>query len=151
MGRLNEDDDALLRRLESKERDDQLKETIIRNHLGSWTYKFRFFIRPIQLVFGILFLIISSVIIVSLIINNVDSLIHGSSKDGYLVKTKTIFNPVDWILTESNRFYPLDYIIYLSISWYLIFCTLSGVRNLGIGLFFYKLGKFKPGNFKDFF
>lgn len=70
---------------------------------------------------------------------------HGEAKSGYLLKNKTLFNPVDWILTESNRVYPLDYIIYLAISWYLIFCTLSGVRNLGIGLFFYKLGKFKPG------
>lgn len=97
------------------------------------------------MIFGVFFLIISVLIISSLVINNIDSLLHGSSKDGYLLKEKTIFNPVDYLLTKANKIYPLDYIIYLAISWYLIFCTLSGVRNLGIGLFFYKLGTFKPG------
>jgi len=146
LGRLNEEDDALLRRLESREREDQLREAIMRNHLGSWSYKFKFLIRPIQVIFGVIFLLISALLIASLTINNIDGLLHGNSKDGYLLKNKTIFNPIDWLLMESNRIYPMDYIIYLAISWYLIFCTLSGVRNLGIGLFFYKIGKFKPQN-----
>ena len=145
LGRLSEEDDALLKRLENKERDDQLKETIMRNHLTSWTYKFKFVIRPFQIVFGVVFLLISCLIIVSLLINNIDSLLHSSLKNDYFLKKKTIFNPIDFILTEANRVYPLDFIIYLLFSWYLIFCTLSGVRNLGIGIFFYKLSKFKPG------
>ena len=148
LGRLSEEDELLLRRLETKERDDQLKETVMRNHLSSWSYKFKFVIRPLQIVSGVLFLLISVLIIVSLIINNIDSLLHSTSKKSYLLEQKTIFNPVDYILTEANRIYPLDFIIYLAISWYLIFCTLSGVRNLGIGLFLYKLGKFKPGKLR---
>lgn len=45
LGRLNEDDENLLRQLENKEREDQLEETVIRNHLSSWTYKFKFILR----------------------------------------------------------------------------------------------------------
>lgn len=145
LGRLSEEDESLLRRLESRERDDQLRESIMRNHLGSWSYKFKFVIRPFEIVIGIAFLIISVLIIVSLIINNIDSLMHSTRAESYLLKAKTIFNPVDHLLTESNRVYPLDFVIYLLISWYLIFATLSGVRTLGIGLFLYKLGKFRPG------
>ena len=147
LGRLSEEDEQLLRRLEARERDDQLKETIMRNHLSSWSYKLKFIIRPVQIVSGGLFLLISVLIIVSLIINNIDSLMHSTWANSYLLEKKTIFNPVDHLLTEANRVYPLDFIIYLAISWYLIFCTLSGVRNLGIGLFLYKLGKFRLGKY----
>lgn len=52
---------------------------------------------------------------------------------GYALVKRTLPNPIDIVLVflQKNAF-PLDYILMLILTWFLVLCTLSGIRNLGI-------------------
>ena len=58
---------------------------------------------------------------------------------GYALQNFTLPNPIDMLLVQSQKVFPLDYVIILGITWLLVMCTLSGIRNLGIRLFLVKV------------
>jgi hypothetical protein len=44
----------------------------------------------------------------------------------------TLPNPIDIVLVWAQNVFPLDYILYSSIILFLVFCSVSGVKDLGI-------------------
>ena len=41
-------------------------------------------------------------------------------------------NPIDWILVQSSKIFPLDYIVFLCLVFYVFICVLYGIIRLGI-------------------
>nr|XP_027197933.1 histone deacetylase 8-like isoform X1 [Dermatophagoides pteronyssinus] len=64
---------------------------------------------------------------------------------GYALVNSTYPNPINFILSELQTVYPLDYILILSLSFSLVMYTISGFKHIGIRFLCIKLYKIKPG------
>ncbi|OTF83938.1 hypothetical protein BLA29_001449 [Euroglyphus maynei] len=64
---------------------------------------------------------------------------------GYALVNSTFPNPINFILSELQTVYPLDYILILSLSFSLVMYTISGFKHIGIRFLCIKLYKIKPG------
>lgn len=60
-------------------------------------------------------------------------------KMGYALPHRSIFNPIDYVLVNMQKVFPLDFILIFVITWFLIMCTLSGIRNLGVWIGFVRV------------
>lgn len=89
-------------------------------------------LRPFQVLFGIFFMVFGFMIFSSLGLSCVDKAIHSSMKSGFVLVNGTLPNPADWILVFFQHIFPLDYIMYVGMVIFLVFCTMSGVKNIGI-------------------
>lgn len=53
-------------------------------------------------------------------------------KFGYALPNATLPNPIDLMLVYTQRVFPLDYILMSGLIVYFFFCTMAGVRNMGV-------------------
>jgi len=100
-------------------------------------------IRPFMFIFGFLFVIVSLLMIVAVILTSADRALNAAkfcgSACGYVLSYPKIFNPIDWVLTQASKFFPLDYIIICLIIFYFFFATMSGIAHIGIRFLWIKL------------
>jgi len=92
--------------------------------------------KPFMFIFGIVFILVSLLIITSITLTNVDKVTHGGSlcgsKCGFLLAYPQLANPLDIVLTATSKYFPIDYVIIGSLILYIFFCTLSGIIKIGI-------------------
>ena len=70
-------------------------------------------LRPFQLVFGGLFVLLGFLIFLSLLLTSVDKALHSlGPRSGYFLPNASLPNPVDAVLVLAQRAFPLDYIVY---------------------------------------
>jgi LMBR1 domain-containing protein 1 len=140
MGRLNTRELQLLSELESVQRGMQQRETLVGELRSSFWYKCRYLTRPVEIVLGCIALLLSLLIWVSLLLTNIDKALNSSGlKMGFVLSKRTLFNPLDYVLVYLQAVFPLDYVLFLAIAWFLILCTFSGIRNLGVRIFFIRM------------
>ncbi|XP_061181759.1 probable lysosomal cobalamin transporter [Saccostrea echinata] len=102
-------------------------------------------LRPFEVVFGVAFFLVTLLIFVSLLLTNIDKAIHGLGyKSGYALPKRQLPNPVDIILVFCQKVFPLDYIMFAALVLYLVFCSMSGVRNIGIWFLWLRMYKIRP-------
>lgn len=102
-------------------------------------------LRPFEVVFGVLFFLVTLLVFVSLLLTNIDKAIHSLGyKSGYALSQRNLPNPVDIILVFCQKVFPLDYIMFAALVLYLVFCSMSGVRNIGIWFLWLRMYKIRP-------
>nr|CAB3263453.1 probable lysosomal cobalamin transporter [Phallusia mammillata] len=104
------------------------------------------FTRPLKIAAGCLLLLFAWFIIVTLIISNINRLIssHGMYT-GYLLKTQTIFNPLDSLLILAHIAFPCDYIILVLVIGYFAVSSVSGMQHMGIWCLWIQLHRLRAG------
>lgn len=103
------------------------------NYSSSWSYKLRLAIRPIQIIVGVTTCLLSLLLLATLIIVNVDRIMHGAgAKQGYVLLEQNIFNPLEYIFIKLQDLTFVGPMPLLAITSFLAIATLSGVRNLGL-------------------
>ncbi|GAB1607377.1 probable lysosomal cobalamin transporter [Argonauta hians] len=101
--------------------------------------------RPFEIFVGVFCLLLTLLVFLSLLLTNIDKAMNSLGYTiGYALPKRTLPNPIDMILVFSQKVYPLDYIILVLIIIYLVFCSISGIRNLGIWFFCVRLYKIRP-------
>jgi LMBR1 domain-containing protein 1 len=58
-------------------------------------------------------------------------------------QNSTLPNPMDLLLVACQSLFPLDYILYTLTVLFLLFCSMSGIRNMGIRFCWIKLYKIR--------
>jgi len=102
--------------------------------------------RPFQLILGVLFSMFGFLIFLSLLLTNIDKALHSSYLSGYSLHNSSLPNPMDLLLVAAQTVYPLDYVLYCVLVIFLLSCSMSGVRNIGIRVLWlsvYKIRAFK--------
>eukprot|EP00823_Brevimastigomonas_motovehiculus_P003905 TRINITY_DN2472_c1_g1_i1.p1 TRINITY_DN2472_c1_g1~~TRINITY_DN2472_c1_g1_i1.p1 ORF type:complete len:582 (+),score=128.69 TRINITY_DN2472_c1_g1_i1:67-1812(+) len=96
---------------------------------------------PLRIPFGIIFLCISILIVVSLFMSSIDKLQHSDCKAscGYTLDHPTLGNPIDLMLKEFSKVFPIDFFVFGGLIVYIFFCILSGMISLGVRLLIFKL------------
>eukprot|EP01116_Phalansterium_solitarium_P001295 TRINITY_DN11090_c0_g1_i2.p1 TRINITY_DN11090_c0_g1~~TRINITY_DN11090_c0_g1_i2.p1 ORF type:complete len:534 (-),score=117.95 TRINITY_DN11090_c0_g1_i2:208-1767(-) len=105
--------------------------------------------RPFAFVFGIVFVLVSLLIFVSILLTNVDKAINSTNfcgaACGYVLAIPELVNPLDYILTVVSPYFPTDYVLLALIVIYVFFATLSGVTNIGVRFLWILMYKVRSG------
>jgi LMBR1 domain-containing protein 1 len=103
--------------------------------------------KPFMFLFGIVFIIFSVLIVVSMLLTNIDKAVNSGNfcgaQCGFVLAYPQIFNPLDSFLTILSKYFPLDYVVLGSIILYIFFCTLSGIIRIGVRFFWVNLYKIR--------
>ncbi|KAG0160378.1 putative lysosomal cobalamin transporter [Penicillium digitatum] len=118
--------------------------------IRAW-YKIGAAFRPFKLLGGILLLFIAFITWVSMLLTVIDKAKNSICKHrcGYILVHVNIFNPVNWALVKSARFFPIDYAIFTALVM-LFFCSsvlgiaVVRIRFLWINIFQIRKGHTSP-------
>ncbi|KAF3403664.1 putative lysosomal cobalamin transporter [Penicillium rolfsii] len=118
--------------------------------MRAW-YKIGAIFRPFKLLGGILLLLIAFVTWVSMLLTSIDKAKNSICKHrcGYILGHINVFNPVNWVLVQSAKVFPVDYAIFTALVL-LLFCSsvvgnaVVGIRFLWIRIFQIRKGHTSP-------
>eukprot|EP01091_Cochliopodium_minus_P010736 TRINITY_DN2916_c0_g1_i1.p1 TRINITY_DN2916_c0_g1~~TRINITY_DN2916_c0_g1_i1.p1 ORF type:complete len:445 (-),score=91.87 TRINITY_DN2916_c0_g1_i1:43-1377(-) len=141
-GRMSRRDERNYSDLEMKEKNLVRRHTRV-DKVNTCYDKFSMCLRPCSIIFGILFFLISLVIITSFVLTNINKI--SNSVSHYVLKYPSIFNPVDTILTFFSRYFPIDYVIFSSLVLYIFLCIFAGIIGIGVRFFWLKMFNVQRG------
>jgi len=105
-------------------------------------------IKPFAFLFGILFYLVSLLIIVSILLTNIDKAVNAGdwcgAQCGFVIAYPKIFNPFDSLLTLLSKYFPLDYVLLAGVIFYIFFCTLSGIAKISVRFLWIKMYSIRP-------
>ncbi|KAI1297892.1 putative lysosomal cobalamin transporter [Halotydeus destructor] len=143
-GRLSNRERRQLATLEDSERQVTREEQAVDEHRTTYWYRLRGIIRPVEITAGVVLGLLAVLIWLSLLLTNIDKAMNSlGMKMGYALPKRTLPNPIDIILVNCQKVFPLDYVMILIIVWFLVLCTMSGLRNLGIRILCVRMYKLK--------
>lgn len=104
--------------------------------------------RPLKLLGGILLIVIVLVIWASMLITAVDKIKNSpcGRSCSYLLGHTQIFQPVNRILFESSKVFPVDYIIFLLLTLLFFTASVIGIATVGIRFLWLTLFRIRPGH-----
>lgn len=90
--------------------------------------------RPIKLIFGVLLIIIVLLIFASMLITGIDKGKNSicGKHCGYLLGHIHIFQPINYILVQSAKVFPIDYVIFLLLVMLFFAASVVGLATIGI-------------------
>ncbi|KAK2014916.1 LMBR1 domain-containing 1 [Colletotrichum eremochloae] len=104
--------------------------------------------RPIKLLGGVLLLVLSVVIWVSMLITGIDKAKNSfcKGKCGYILGHINIFQPINWIFTQSAKAFPVDYILMALLVLFLFSSSISGIAAVGIRFLWIRIFQIRRGH-----
>uniref|UniRef100_A0A8I3N378 Lysosomal cobalamin transport escort protein LMBD1 n=1 Tax=Canis lupus familiaris TaxID=9615 RepID=A0A8I3N378_CANLF len=103
---------------------------------NSWWTKFCGALRPLKIIWGIFFILVALLFVISLFLSNLDKALHSAGIDsGFIIFGANLSNPLNMLLPVLQTVFPLDYILITIIIMYFIFTSMAGIRNIGIWFF----------------
>lgn len=111
-------------------------------------HKFEAAFRPVKLLGGILLLLIAVITWVSMLLTAVDKAANSVCKHhcGYILGHINVFNPVNWVLVQSAKVFPVDYVIFTLLVLLLFFGSVVGVAAVGIRFLWIKIFQIRKGH-----
>jgi len=96
---------------------------------------------PLRVVVGVLLMCVSLLIVLSLTMSSMDKLMNSTCKYScaYSIPKPTLPNPIDLMLGEFSKAFPIDFIVFGGLTLYMFICALNGLVNLGVRLFVFKI------------
>jgi LMBR1 domain-containing protein 1 len=105
------------------------------------------FFRPVKLIGGILLLLLSVVIWVSVLITGIDKAKNSVCKQkcGYILGQIHVFQPMNWIFVKSAKAFPVDYILMALLVLFFFSSSISGIATVGIRLLWVRIFQIRKG------
>lgn len=137
-------DRRALERLEGEEKLLIRRERHLQAANLGWLNKCLKCCRPFEVVFGVIFLLLGLLIIVSLFLTCLDKALHSLGyKYGYALPKPQLPNPINIVMVYAQKVFPLDYCLFVAIVLYFLYCTMSGIRAISIRCCWIKLYKIR--------
>ncbi|CAN8004757.1 unnamed protein product, partial [Ixodes pacificus] len=131
-GRHSTDAERLLT-LEEERRSLDERQRRLEHRQGTVAYRLRCLLRPVQITVGSEGMLLGLLVWLSLLLVSIDKALHSLGyKMGYLLPKASLPNPLDMALVQSQKVFPIDYVLYLAVVLYLVMCTVYGIRKMGI-------------------
>ncbi|OQR73181.1 putative lysosomal cobalamin transporter-like [Tropilaelaps mercedesae] len=132
MGNASQEDYHVLTELQQQEADNMRQERTLTEFQSTWYYRFRNPIRSVEILLGFGGLALSFLVLISLFLSNMDKVFNSSPNSGYLPEKTSLPNPIDYMLLQCQKVYPLDYILFVTIVCYLFVCCIYSVQRFGV-------------------
>ncbi|KAL0935242.1 lysosomal cobalamin transporter (LMBR1 domain containing 1) [Colletotrichum truncatum] len=103
--------------------------------------------RPIKLLGGILLLLLSILIWVSMLITGIDKAKNSLCKQrcGYILGHINIFQPINWIFLQSAKAFPIDYILMALLVLLFFSSSITGIATVGIRFLWIRIFQIRKG------
>lgn len=103
--------------------------------------------RPIKMIGGILLLLVSILIWVSMLITGIDKAKNSVCKShcGYILGRIHVFQPINFIFVKAAKVFPIDYIIMALLILFLFSSSISGVATVGIRFLWVRIFQIRRG------
>lgn len=100
---------------------------------------------PFRFIIGVVFLIFSLLIFVSLLVTSLDRLLHSKCglNCGYVLDDMNYTNYLDFFLLHSSNYFHIDLLIFAIINIYVFICSIYGFVKLGVKFFIFTVRIFK--------
>ena len=104
--------------------------------------------RPVKLIGGLLLMLISIFIWVSMLLTGIDKASHSICKShcGYVLGHIRVFNPTNWILVKAAKIFPIDYVVFLLLVLLFFASSVVGIATIGIRFLWLKLFQIRKGH-----
>ncbi|KAI5459173.1 hypothetical protein BGZ63DRAFT_390419 [Mariannaea sp. PMI_226] len=105
------------------------------------------FFRPIKMLGGILLLLLSVLIWVSMLITGIDKAKNSICKKrcGYILGHINIFQPINFIFVKTAKVFPIDYILMALLVLFFFSSSISGVATVGIRFLWVRIFQIRKG------
>ncbi|RDA91530.1 hypothetical protein CP533_4336 [Ophiocordyceps camponoti-saundersi (nom. inval.)] len=103
--------------------------------------------RPVKMLGGILLLLLSLLLWVSIFVSGVDKAVNSICKRrcGYILGHTHVFQPINWIMVQSARVFPVDYVLMALLVLFLFSCSVSGIAAVGIRFLWIRVFQMRRG------
>lgn len=103
--------------------------------------------RPIKMIGGILLLLLSIFIWVSMLITGIDKAKNSVCKQkcGYILGQIHVFQPINYIFVKSARAFPVDYILMALLVLFFFSSSITGVATVGIRFLWVRIFQIRRG------
>ncbi|KAG5976822.1 hypothetical protein E4U55_007199 [Claviceps digitariae] len=104
-------------------------------------------LRPIKMLGGLLLLVLSVLIWVSMLITGIDKAKNSVCKQrcGYILGRIHIFQPMNWVFVKLARAFPVDYVLMALLILFLFSSTISGIATVGIRFLWIRIFQIRRG------
>ncbi|KAF2874978.1 putative lysosomal cobalamin transporter [Massariosphaeria phaeospora] len=101
--------------------------------------------RPLKLLGGLILMVLSLFIFVSMLITGIDKAKNSICKAhcGYILGHINIFQPLNWIFVKSSKIFPIDYVLFLLLVLYFFSASVVGIATVGIRFLWITLFKIR--------
>ncbi|KAK7756940.1 hypothetical protein SLS62_000956 [Diatrype stigma] len=103
--------------------------------------------RPVKLVGGILLVVLTLLIWVSMLITGIDKAANSVCKQhcGYILGHINVFQPMNWIFVQTARAFPVDYVLMALLILLLFSSSVSGLAVIGIRFLWLRIFEIRRG------
>lgn len=111
-------------------------------------YKVGAVLRPFKLLGGVLLLLVALVVWVSMLLTAIDKAKNSICKHrcGYILGHVNVFNPVNWVLVQSAKVFPVDYAIFTMLVLVLFCSSVVGIAAVGIRFLWIRIFQIRKGH-----
>ncbi|KAF2154839.1 hypothetical protein K461DRAFT_276003 [Myriangium duriaei CBS 260.36] len=104
--------------------------------------------RPIKLLGGILLIFVVLLIWTSMLITSIDKVKNSpcGRTCGYLLAHTKIFQPINRLLLETSKIFPIDYILFLLLTLLFFAASVVGIATVGIRFLWLTLFRIRKGH-----
>lgn len=112
----------------------------------AWTKVCAIF-RPLRLIGGVLLLLLAVLTWASMLITGIDKAANSVCKQhcGYILGHINVFQPINWILVQSAKAFPVDYILMALLILVLFSSSISGLASIGIRFLWVRIFQIRKG------
>ncbi|KAF3764615.1 hypothetical protein M406DRAFT_43451 [Cryphonectria parasitica EP155] len=117
----------------------------------SWIYKawlkVEAVFRPLKLIGGILLLLLSVLIWISMLITGIDKAANSICKShcGYILGKINVFQPINWVFVQTAKAFPVDYILMALLILFFFGSSINGLAAIGIRFLWIRIFQIKKG------
>ncbi|OAQ97026.1 hypothetical protein LLEC1_03615 [Akanthomyces lecanii] len=100
-----------------------------------------------RMIGGILLLLLSVLVAVSMLITGIDKATHSVCKQrcGYVLGHVRVFQPINWIFLQTARVFPIDYVLMALLVLHLFSASISGIATVGIRFLWIRIFQIRRG------
>ncbi|KAG5914027.1 hypothetical protein E4U42_000726 [Claviceps africana] len=104
-------------------------------------------LRPVKLLGGLVLLVMSVLVWVSMLITGIDKAKNSVCKQrcGYILGRIHIFQPLNWLFVRLARAFPVDYVLMALLILFLFSSTISGIAAVGIRFLWIRIFQIRRG------
>ncbi|KAH9893015.1 hypothetical protein F4778DRAFT_304987 [Xylariomycetidae sp. FL2044] len=103
--------------------------------------------RPIKLIGGILLILLTLLIWVSMLITGIDKAANSVCKQhcGYILAHINVFQPINWIFVQTAKAFPIDYILMALLVLLFFSSSIAGIASIGIRFLWLRIFQIRKG------
>ncbi|KNG80364.1 lysosomal cobalamin transporter [Aspergillus nomiae NRRL 13137] len=104
--------------------------------------------RPFRLLSGVILSLVALIIWISMLLTAIDKAKNSFCKQqcGYILGHINVFNPINWVLVQSAKAFPVDYVIFTMLVLFLFSSSIVGISAIGIRFLWIKIFQIRKGH-----